>query len=314
MSPLSLDLSLGPVQVGFSVATFLYGLLMVQVYGYYQDYPGDPIVLKALVATIGLAELVHQTCCSHAVYFYTITEFGNFQLFSVSPPKTFFVAILCYGLTTILVSGVLIYRLWGAARQRIIAGFLAILMFFRFSVVLALAGFAFERKSFVDFVKQTWTLLAVSLVAVTVGEIFLTLALCYDLHCQRHTAAYRNWTAIERLVMWYIATGVVTSVVASAMVICFFAMRDNFVWMGFLIPLPRFFGIALLASLNTRTRVYGTHLSAIQFNVGNSESQNTTVKNTGPVMHVSIVTDTRHTLGGSDAHREIELKKSVVVE
>jgi sugar phosphate permease len=49
---MSLDPTLGAVELGAIFSTLLFGIITVQAFDYYRDYPNDSWTLKAMVCTV----------------------------------------------------------------------------------------------------------------------------------------------------------------------------------------------------------------------------------------------------------------------
>ncbi|KAF5348095.1 hypothetical protein D9757_013743 [Collybiopsis confluens] len=57
---------------------------------------------------------------------------------------------------------------------------------------------------------------------------------------------------VDKLILWAIETGVVTSLVGIALLICFLASRSTYVWVALTMILPKIFSNAMLANMNSR--------------------------------------------------------------
>ncbi|KAE9410230.1 hypothetical protein BT96DRAFT_367245 [Gymnopus androsaceus JB14] len=57
---------------------------------------------------------------------------------------------------------------------------------------------------------------------------------------------------VDKLILWAIETGALTSIIGIAILVCLLTMRDNFVWLALLLILPKIFSNTLLANLNSR--------------------------------------------------------------
>ncbi|KAK6988898.1 hypothetical protein R3P38DRAFT_2804165 [Favolaschia claudopus] len=58
----------------------LYGLTCLQTYNYFnqQATKKDPIFLKSCVICLWVVETLHSACIAHAMYFYSVSHFGNY--------------------------------------------------------------------------------------------------------------------------------------------------------------------------------------------------------------------------------------------
>ncbi|KAJ6523883.1 hypothetical protein DFH09DRAFT_1329747 [Mycena vulgaris] len=78
----ALDSTLGAMEIGTAVATFLSGILTLQTLNYYGEFPKDSILLRSTIAIIWLFEFGHTICSSHAIYWMTVTTYDR-------PPNSF---------------------------------------------------------------------------------------------------------------------------------------------------------------------------------------------------------------------------------
>jgi len=254
MDTSNLTLLLGPIQIGYTAATFLFGLTTVQTYLYYQDFSDDPRILRILVAVIWFIDLAHQICCSHFVYFVTVTSYGNIHFLDSRPPRSFGGTLLLTSLSLFLVQAFYNYRIWSARGQKIIASVLSLLLLARLVSSFVSIGYAEKMISISDFfVRYRWFMTSVYIIGA-VEDVIMTLALCHDWYTQRHSELYRSSLLVDRLIIWVIGTGMLTSIVAVALAICFGLMgTTNLVWAAFFLPMPRFFTNSMLVSLNARS-------------------------------------------------------------
>ncbi|KAJ2984440.1 hypothetical protein NUW54_g10511 [Trametes sanguinea] len=75
VQPLKEDL-LGQL-IGFTFATTLYGVSLIQGYMYYRKYERDSIRLKALVAAMLILDTLTSATMAHAWYSYVVLDFGK---------------------------------------------------------------------------------------------------------------------------------------------------------------------------------------------------------------------------------------------
>ncbi|KAJ6501149.1 hypothetical protein C8R47DRAFT_1008636, partial [Mycena vitilis] len=68
-----LDDTLGAVEIGGVVATFLFGIGTPQTYHCYHLFPKDTRVLKSMVGLLWFLELGHTISTWHTVYTLTVT-------------------------------------------------------------------------------------------------------------------------------------------------------------------------------------------------------------------------------------------------
>lgn len=109
---MSLQTTVGALEIGVLLAIFLFGVLTVQVYIYFDWYPRDPVGFKFLVgrrarrilvctytaqvALVWLLDLGHTIAILHLIYTITVTQYGQPALLT-APPRSLDAAILLSG-------------------------------------------------------------------------------------------------------------------------------------------------------------------------------------------------------------------------
>ncbi|KAF9564952.1 hypothetical protein CPC08DRAFT_705016 [Agrocybe pediades] len=251
LRPFNADLTLGAVEIGVLVSTFLFGVVTVQCYVYAFRFPKDPLFLKFLVPFVWLLELAHTICICQALYVVTIRQYGRPQLLDI-PPQSLNVAILFSGFIGPIEQGWFSHRIYKFSGQMYLPLFCASLAVTRWFMSTALAIVAFHRLTVEQYIQKWCWLLSSILVIGAISDAILALALCYYLSQWRHTAFKRTTRLLDRLMLWSIETGLLTCIGAVALLACFIAMPDTFVWIGIFSILARLFSNTFLASLNAR--------------------------------------------------------------
>ncbi|KAF5374626.1 hypothetical protein D9615_008978 [Tricholomella constricta] len=258
----SVELTLGPMLLGFVLATMLFGVesvqgMDIQVYMYFRDFATDPKPVKLFVTLIWMIELAHQLSSTHAAFWMLIINFGNARLFHIAMPGSFKLSILLASTVALLVQSFFCYRLWKTTNKTIICIILELLVIARFTATAVVGVGAFMMKSLVTYIYEY----NMHFTAIWVGgaciDILMAMFLSYDLR-KRRSGFARTSRLIDRIIVWCVATGLLTSLYAMTMVITFLAMPNNLIWQFFYLAASRFFANTLLASLNARRSIRHT--------------------------------------------------------
>jgi len=110
--------------------------------------------------------------------------------------------------------------------------------------LLATSVLQFERD-------YKWLLTSILAVGAAV-DVIIAASLCYFLRQHRATSFQRTVKMINQMMIWTIETGLVTSIGAVSMLICFLYMEDNFIWIAIFTFLAKLFSNSLLVALNAR--------------------------------------------------------------
>ncbi|KIJ26395.1 hypothetical protein M422DRAFT_272555 [Sphaerobolus stellatus SS14] len=106
----ALDNTYGASYIGVLIATFLQGILTLQVFTYFENFPKDSWKLKLLVAGLWIVDLVHLIFITQATYIYFISDWGNIPSLGVSL-WTYNAHPIPLGIATIASQAFLIWRI-----------------------------------------------------------------------------------------------------------------------------------------------------------------------------------------------------------
>ncbi|KAH8830871.1 hypothetical protein DL96DRAFT_1786822 [Flagelloscypha sp. PMI_526] len=235
----ALDNTVGAIEIGFEFRILLLGVTTVQAYIYFRQFAKDPIIMKLLVAVAWLLDLAHTMLACHALYLLTVTWWGQpAKLLEPPPVYAIFVGSLLriQALSALkkldplsdTYSYVLTY--WATAKAMVVPTLYEFVHDY---------GWAFKTNFIGDAVVDTFT----------------ALALCYFLNKSKKDALKSTSYLVERLQVYTIQTGLLTSIVAILAAVTFQVMEDNGIWMGIYGTLPGWFCNAMLAALNSRRRL-----------------------------------------------------------
>ncbi|KAI5116278.1 hypothetical protein M0805_009235 [Coniferiporia weirii] len=75
--PVDLSQTLGALQIGTYISTTLFGVMSMQTYYFYVNYPNERRLLKGLVAWIWLFELLHTAFVTCSMFETSVKNFGS---------------------------------------------------------------------------------------------------------------------------------------------------------------------------------------------------------------------------------------------
>ncbi|KAJ7123145.1 hypothetical protein C8R44DRAFT_785410 [Mycena epipterygia] len=258
MAPaVSLDSTLGAIEIGTMISIFLFGIVTVQVFSYFRNFHKDPWQLKLLVGVIWAVELIHTALTCASTYEKTITSFGDVQALP-ELSTSFNLSIAFVAVIGPLVQGFYAYRILKLSGRRLMPVICWILSILRFLNLLGISISAFLSPNLIEYkIRFSWLIIS-SLVISATTDILITATTCYYLRTRSQNKStfqfQRTRNMVDFLVLWSIQTGLLTSVTTILMLICFVTM-DNFIWVAFLFLVSRSFSNSLLSSLNSRTSI-----------------------------------------------------------
>ncbi|EJC98851.1 uncharacterized protein FOMMEDRAFT_161031 [Fomitiporia mediterranea MF3/22] len=260
MATQSFDSTLGAAFVGFAVAAVLYGVLLAQLYTYFQRYTQDRLFYKCLVVFVCILETIHSALSGHVVYHYAISSFSD-PLALLVPTWTLIAQVLVGGFApkqayiSVLVKSAFAMRVWRFSHKNVVlTGSILALN----AAILVLAVIftvkAISLPTFADQPKLKGITTAILTTSVFT-DILIAASLTYYLHHLRN--AFSATTLINGLIAYSIETGAITSICGIATLVSFDTLPLTFVYIGFFFVLSKLYSNSLLATLNTRRVVRG---------------------------------------------------------
>ncbi|KAK0492362.1 hypothetical protein EDD18DRAFT_511732 [Armillaria luteobubalina] len=229
----ALDNTMGALLIGTIVAASIWGSSILHTYEYYSDYPKDHIGMKCVVAIVCLLDTMHQIFITHALYIYLIKGFAN-PLILTKLLWTFLIQLVITACQGLVCQGFFTWRVYVVSqRNRFLAAFIAILV---------VGNFLKELKN-----------IAKLLVFGYSADILITFSLIYMLLRSKTRNAQTNHI-INRLVLYSLNTGFLTSIFAILCFVTATVWSENLIFVGLYAVLSRMYSVSVLATLNSRKR------------------------------------------------------------
>ncbi|GLB41510.1 hypothetical protein LshimejAT787_1001100 [Lyophyllum shimeji] len=244
----------GAAFIGVVVAAVLHGVSCVQAW-YYYTHQKDTWPIKILVGAVMTFDTIHQILISHTVYTYVITNYDN-PAHLGNLVWSLLVEVLFNGFTAVLVQGFLTVRVWRLSNRNIwLTGAVIALVAGEFGCVIAFGVLSLHFRTFVEL--QTLKSLSITVnTLAAAGDVLIAAILCTLLHRSR-TGFHRSDTMINKLILFAVNTGVLTSLCAVASLISIVVAGDTFLYIAFFFCIGRLYSNSLLATLNARKMIRG---------------------------------------------------------
>ncbi|KAJ7473586.1 hypothetical protein B0H11DRAFT_2036437 [Mycena galericulata] len=250
-----LDSTMGSMLLGVILSAVLYGISLLQCLFYFTRYNRDHKLLKLLVAATLLLDSIHLAFVVHTVYHYLITNYYDNQALQVMVWSVSLEAIPT-GVTAGLVQSFYAYRVWRMSHGNyLLAGLILILVMATGGCGVAWVVLALESQTYERLLRISP--LTISINALSTGaDVIITSTLCFMLYRTRPTSLATE-TMINRLILFTINTGLLTSVCAVASLISLILAPRTLIYASFYFCIGRLYSNALLASLNARAVIRG---------------------------------------------------------
>ncbi|KAF8960128.1 hypothetical protein BDZ97DRAFT_1922381 [Flammula alnicola] len=266
-SELNIDLNntIGALQIGSLFGVFLFGIVSLQTYNYYNAYRDDGWVNKTLVATIWLLEIAHTLGINYEVYRVTIILYGKPWLLG---------RFQGIGAVTIFGGGItLIVQTFFALRlSRLLprpynhTGIICIIISsLRFIATIYLTVEGIVAVNMTVYREKCEWIVSATFIASAVVDITVAVSMMYFLARQRRQVK-RISRLLDRLVMYTDQASLLgrvslrksphdvdsRSISAIAVVLCFQLMPDNFIWLAVYTFVAKLYSNSFLSALNAR--------------------------------------------------------------
>ncbi|TDL15198.1 hypothetical protein BD410DRAFT_796599 [Rickenella mellea] len=249
--------TMGALFLAVVLAMSLWGAGSVQVYYYFNRYRTDDWRNKTLVLVIWALDTMHQGLITHAAYTYLVTWYGQ-------PEKTSFIvpslpwevvvsAVICF-----LVQCFLVRRIWHLSRKNIwLVGGIMLIVVAELIVSMIYVRETIPLKTYAALSKIANLSRTINARAA-VGDVAISAVLIAQLNSMR-TGFRSSETIINRLILFILKTGLLTSLCAIMSLITITVLPSTYVYISFYVTVSRLYTNSLLATLNARQGTPGGH-------------------------------------------------------
>ncbi|VDC06020.1 unnamed protein product [Peniophora sp. CBMAI 1063] len=290
----SLGPSLGALEIGVFMAFFLSGITAVQTFIYYQsDFRSDSHWIKVLIVFVLVVEIVHDGLVAGFIYNATINGFGDFASLELAP-WALSSSIAVGSLAQAPVQLFFAWRVYVMRRKHIwITAVSATASLLRVACSIAIAVLSQNRSIIVSIERYKW-LVITTLASGAFVDVLNTTMLVYVLYRARGEIS-RSRKMVERLMLWSVETGLLTTMVSILGLILLFALPDTPAFLSVGMVFAKLYSNTLLASLNGRVslRSTGTQAHVSVLTIAGDHSRGLSVLRDGgsvhrPSLHVEL--------------------------
>ncbi|KAF5389732.1 hypothetical protein D9757_006066 [Collybiopsis confluens] len=248
----ALDNTFGALLIGSMVGAALWGVGTLQLYYYFYHYPKDRAWLKILVLIAWTFDTVQQALIGHVVYYYLVQNYFNpanldHYIWSQKYQSLF------ESLTSFCVQSFFIFRIFKLSKGNLaLCGVAMVLTLGKLGVGLVYFGRSVKIESITLAFQQTHGISEAINGATAGSDITITLILCWLLFNSRSTVQQTNMV-INKLIVYSINTGALTSFCAILTLILAKTMPTNFIYGAFYYLIARLYINSMLATLNARS-------------------------------------------------------------
>ncbi|KAF9507212.1 hypothetical protein BS47DRAFT_341250 [Hydnum rufescens UP504] len=239
--------------VGILLTASCFGVLTVQTSTYYNAFPNDARPLKLAVGFLWVLQAFQLASCTQSVYRWSLANYNNPSSLDWGTWE-FGIHLINNGCSSLTVQTFFAYRVYSLSANIYIGVLVQALVLLQFGFGTAFTVKAYMNPEFKVIVKEcTW--LVVSWFAIQATADIVISACMSLLLRRRRTGFQKTDSVINRMALYTISTGLITSILSCSLL----AM---FVKHGFLVPeltldmlLGVCYSITMLANLHMRTRL-----------------------------------------------------------
>ncbi|KAH8825571.1 hypothetical protein DL96DRAFT_1609283 [Flagelloscypha sp. PMI_526] len=243
-----------PYELGLLFSMLLFGGVTFTARSYFHAFK-DRVYVRILVVFIWVIMLAHIVFGVVAVHDMTVVHYGDYATL-IYYPKFINVNLVLSGILSVTTQSFFAYSLWRLSECIIIPLICWTIAAARLSTVIAMAVLSMvvpEVEQTVQIFKERhhWLIVATMILSVTV-DVLVTTSLIYFLWIKKNSGVFEKTRKIvDKLILWTLQTGLLTSVITIAMVVTYLTM-ENFVWLALFYTNACMFAVSLLASLKAR--------------------------------------------------------------
>ncbi|KAJ7318235.1 hypothetical protein DFH08DRAFT_893034 [Mycena albidolilacea] len=240
---------LGPYYFGVVLNTFLYGILVLQVITYYQNYKKDKTWLRLFVLYLFVVESVNTGMCVAMIYEPLVGQFGT------DKPMSFFPSLLPSQpiLEVAVFVPVQFFYAWRISvimRNYIAPAIICMASLASMVGAIWTAVIVAEVKSYLEKPKVDFTALLWSCTAAG-ADVIITASLFWSLRA-RKTGIRSTDDTIERIVRNAVQTGAITVAFTLLNTTLFVGLSNSTLNFVFDFAIPKLYSNALVSTLNAR--------------------------------------------------------------
>ncbi|KAI0749917.1 hypothetical protein C8Q80DRAFT_1102387 [Daedaleopsis nitida] len=250
---------MGGLLIEVFIACILYGITTLQTFIYYQKYPGDRTILKALVGTVWVLETTHTAFCMQFIYDYVIQEFGNYLNFVVIN-WGIGITVLCSASIALCVQGYYTWRVWIVSGNSIVwTGIIGVFALARVGFGIASCILCYLYPDWPVLRDRTDSLVTVSggLGSAALVDILVALTLTIYLKRRRSHDAWpkESNSMVNRILLYAVNTGAITCSASILCVILFAVQKNSLTFLGLVEIQAKLYSNSFLGSLNARSHI-----------------------------------------------------------
>ncbi|KAF9506661.1 hypothetical protein BS47DRAFT_1352550 [Hydnum rufescens UP504] len=227
-----------------------FGVLTIQISSYYHAFPNDGRPLKMVVGFLWALEGFQLACVTQSLYWWFVKNYHN-PLALARATWEFAIYQISTVCASVTVQTFFAHRVYSLSANLYLGILVEVLVLLQFGFGAATAIRANILLSFELVVKECTWLVVTWLATQAVADIVIATCMCLLLR-RRRTGFQKTDSIINRMALYTISTGLVTSILSCIVLVMFARDGFHFSVLTIGVPLGGFYSITMLANLHTR--------------------------------------------------------------
>ncbi|KAI1789959.1 hypothetical protein LXA43DRAFT_536913 [Ganoderma leucocontextum] len=243
--------------VGLVVGTAVYGITVFQAYIYFRNSGQDSARMRSFVALLFILDTISLILAVDACYEYVVTDFGD-ALLLLNIPRSLALENAFTAMIRVLTQCFLAHRVWALSNGNIaLVSSIVILALGSFAPGIAMSVHIYTDRYIFGLGSAESRILAGVVDGLSViCDVAIVVALSYYLHSKR-TGFKRTNLMIDRLIIYAVNRGVLTTLCQAGHLIAFVALPGRFIFLVFALLEGKLYSNTFLATLNAQKSMRG---------------------------------------------------------
>ncbi|KAJ7667646.1 hypothetical protein DFH06DRAFT_1322238 [Mycena polygramma] len=244
--------------IGFSVATTLYGISVLQVYLYFRRYTRDQWGLKTMVATLWILDTLATVFVASALFIF-VFDILNRKI-DVDIPWSFTAEKLLVTIITFIAQCFYAHTIWKVSNNRITTAFILCLAVGTFGLGIYTTVHLFQTPALNSISSRSFLIVSGLVQGLAaLNDIVITGSMSYYLHIKRSSLPSSE-KLIDTLIVYAVSRGVLTAIAQIMFLVLNVSLPNHQYWLPFHMAVGKLYVNSVLATLNVRQSLSQTEI------------------------------------------------------
>ncbi|KIL60962.1 hypothetical protein M378DRAFT_873327 [Amanita muscaria Koide BX008] len=235
-------------QLGLLLSSVLWGIASVQAVIYYRKFKSDTVLVKVAIGVVWFADTMYIILEATSQY-QIMHGIFNMSRYLVS------VALVFSASMQSVVQVVYAFRQYRLSNQLWIPLICCTGAAYEFITLVSYGVLVLNENFLVNQIRYRW-IITPSYIVYPIVDAIITGTFCYQLTKDRQQVMQQTKRIIDKLVLWTIQSGLITSLIAIAIVIMNLTLQGtNPLFLVLTMMISNLYPVTLLASLNARSQL-----------------------------------------------------------